>query len=386
MPASGDETGEEEPAAPETELVMHAWEGCPGNTGGTAYYGSISYMESVGMKTCPVCGFTALSLGRVASASTSIDNGFEYHYEAVAREAEAYSEAVARAAGPKQQVKEDAGSLFDELVEALKQAADERIDAQPPGRYGAIAFVANVGSTSAAGPFGSGFVSSSASLGPRAAISSATLVEEASDEGRTVLNSLLDGVRAQGGVGVGAAIVVLDAWSNLLTAYTDGLDALIRGVESGLNAIPLASVTGLGTWASGKLKSAVDDAGLQPAELKALKPVLVNSAHVAAKDDGRLGQGLMAVKQRVVAHPLYSTDLFSALLTDAERQAIAQVQGLGDTVQIASIELLGPDGPSIPVEIPLPDQVKQYGVSTIQAFFDRVRSLYVETTGVRVWE
>ena len=385
-PPSEDEAGESEPAEPETEMIMHAWEGCPGNTAGTAYYGSISYMESVGMKMCPVCEFKALSLGRVASASTSIDNGFEYHYEAVAREAEAYGEAISRATGPKQQVKEGAGGLFDELVEALKQAVDERIQAQPPGRYGAIAFVANVGVTSAAGPFGSGFVATSASLGPRAAIASATLIEEDSDEGRTVLNSLLDGVRAQGGIGVGAVGVVLDAWSNMLTAYADGLDALTSGVESGLNAIPLASVTGLGSWASGKLKEAVDGAGLQPAELKALKPVLVNSAHVAAKDDGRLGQALVAAKQRVVAHPLYSTDLFSALLTDAERQAIAQVQGLGDTVQIASIELLGPDGPSIPVEIPLPEQVKQYGVSTLQAFFDRVRALYVETTGVRIWE
>jgi len=55
-------------------------------------------------------------------------------------------------------------------------------------------------------------------------------------------------------------------------------------------------------------------------------------------------------------------------------------------VQIASIELLGEGGPSIPITIPLPDAVKAQGIGAVQGLFDQLRSFYVETAGVRVWE
>ena len=80
------------------------------------------------------------------------------------------------------------------------------------------------------------------------------------------------------------------------------------------------------------------------------------------------------------------TDLFTSLLSDAERSAIDQVEGLGDSIEIASIELLGDDGPSIPITIPLPEEAKRYGIGMIQDMFDRIRSLYAQTTGVRAWE
>ena len=134
------------------------------------------------------------------------------------------------------------------------------------------------------------------------------------------------------------------------------------------------------------MRGIMKDVGLEPAKLEALKPVLVNSAHVAEKDDGKVGSGLVAVKQQVLAHPLYSTDLFSALLTDAEKTAVSQVEGLGDSIEIASIELVGEDGPSIPITIPLPDEAKQFGIATIQGIFDRIRSYHAETAEVREWE
>ena len=369
-------------AADDTQVmpVMHVWAGCPGATGPVVTYNSIAYMESANLPTCPVCGFTPASMGKVAAASTSIDNGFEYHYEAVAKAAFDYQIARERADGPKAEVKSETESLFGKLVEAFKESVDKRIEVSPPGRYGALAFVANVGSVPVAGGFASGFVSSGGSIGPRAAISASTLVD------RTVLNSALDGLRENGGVAVGALGIVLDAWSGALSAYSNGIGSVTGGVEAGLNALPLVGASGLGTWAADKLRGALDDVGLQPAKLEALKPVLVNSSHVAAKDDGRLGSGLVSIKQQVLAHPLYSTDLFSALLTDAERTVIEQVNGLGDSVEIASIELLGDGGPSIPVTIPVPDEAKQYGIATLQTLFDRIRAYHAETTEVHAWE
>ena len=69
------------PVAVDGELpVMHAWDGCP-EAGLVDYYGSAEEWESGSFETCPACKFTASALGSVASASTSIDNGFEYHYD-----------------------------------------------------------------------------------------------------------------------------------------------------------------------------------------------------------------------------------------------------------------------------------------------------------------
>ena len=366
------------------KLVMHAWPGCP-EAGGALYNGSIQDLDEGDYETCPTCGFTVSSMGKVAAASSSIENGFEYHYEAVADEAAAYQEARNLVDARKSEVKDRVGGLFEKLVDVLREAADKRIDASPPGRYGAVALVVNAGSTSSAGGFASGFAASG-TLGPRAAVSAATLVDEGSDEGRTAINSALDGLREDGGVAVGAAGIVLDAWSWLLVAYSDGQDAVTGAVKQGLNALPLVGAGGLGTWASDKLKSAIEGVGLQPAKVGALKPALVNSQHVAAKGEGRFASGYLSVKQLVVNHPLMSTDLFSALLTDAERVAVSKVEGLGDSVEIASIELAGDGGPSVPIVIPIPEAAKSQGVSAIQGAFDSVRSFYVETSGVRVWE
>ena len=379
-----------DPVYPITEaesgaLVMHAWPGCP-EAAASLERGSIAQMEAGDFETCPVCGFTAASMGKVAAASTSIENGFEYHYEAVADEAVVYQRARHDADLPKSQVEEQVGGLFGKLAEAARETVGKRIEPKPPGRYGAIALVVNAGSTPAAGGFSSSFVWSGGSLGPRAAVAASTLVDEGSDEGRTVVNSLLDGLREDGGMAVGAAGMVLNAWSWMLKAYSDGQEALLDGIERGLDVLPLASASGLGTWASGKLSDASEQVGLQPAEIGALKPLLVNSAHVAAKDEGSFGSGYLSVKQHVVAHPMMSTDLFSAVLTDAERTALAQVDELGDSVEIASIELFGDGGPSIPVTVPIPKEVRDWASGSIVELFGRIRSYYVDTTGVRVWE
>ncbi len=363
--------------------VMHAWPGCPEAAGSVAL-GSIQEMETGDFETCPTCGFTAASMGKVAAASTSINNGFEYHYEAVADEAAVYQEARHRADVPKSEVKNRVSDLLGTLADVLKEAAGKRIDASPPGRYGAIAFVVNAGSISSAGRFASGFVTGG-TLGPRAAVSAATLVDEGSDEGRTALNSMLDGLREGGGAAIGAASIVLDAWSWLLVAYADGQEAVMGAMRQGLNALPLVGASGLGTWASEKLEGVIGDLGLQPAKVGALKPVIVNSAHVAEKGEGSFASGYLSLKQRLVAHPLMSADLFSSVLTDAEQTALDQIEGLGDSIEIASIEI-GDGGVRVPVTIPLPAAVKNQGTAAVEGLFARVRSFYVETTGVRVWE
>lgn len=366
------------------KAAMHAWDGCPGASGATAR-GSIAQMEAGDFATCPLCEFKASSLGKVAAASAAIDNGFEFHYEAVADEAALYQEARERAQGPKDKVKGAVQGFLERLASLAGSFAGSRLDPQPPGRYGAIAFVVNAGSLAPAGGLGGAFVAGGGSLGPRAAISAATLVEEQSDEGRTVLNSLLDGLRQDGGAAVGAAGLVLDLWSHLLRAYGDAGASLAEGLKGTLDSMPLVGASGLGSWVSGKLKDSVRALGLQPAKLGAKKAVLVNSAYVAQRGAGGFASGFIGFKSRVVAAASGADDLFSAVMNDAEREALAHVQALGATIDIASIELLGPDGPSLHLTLPVPKAVREQSASAIQQLFDRLRGFRGSSSAAGVW-
>lgn len=363
--------------------VMHAWAGCPKATNVTGF-GSIEHMETGSFEKCEACEFAASSMGKVAAASTSIENGFEYHYEAVADAADDYVAARAKLDPVTSEVKNLTGSLFDQLKDALGEVANMRINARPPGSLGVVVLVADTGQEAPQSGFESSFVQATGTLGVRAAVSSATLVAEPAGEGGNVISSLLDGLANQGGVAVGAAGIVLDCWSGILGAYANGQQALSDTVESALNALPLASASGLGTWAAAALSDVIDAVGLTPANMDALKPVLVNSAHITLADDSAFSGRLLSIKQQAVANPLSSNDLFSSVVGAAEQGAIEDIQ-TADPIEIASVELFD-GGPSFTIEIPLPSAVKETAVDVVSDIANQLRALYGQVTGVRVWE
>ena len=367
------------------QTVAHAWPGCP-EVAGAAGAMSIAQMEAEGCPACPACGFTAASMGKVAAASTSIENGFEYHYEAVAQAADDYRKARAELDPLAAEVKGKAGGLLDGCLDVLRRAADMRIDAAPPGRFGAVAFAANANAAAASPGFASGFVREAGELGARAAVSAATLLAEPSDEGKNVVSSLLDGLRERGGAATGALGVVLGCWSGLLGAYLEGQEAVQGAVERAVDALPFASASGLGSWAAGAFEKVAGALGLEPAKLDALKPVLVNSAHAAAADDASFTARFLAVKAQAVAHPLASTDLFSSVVTAAEAAAVEGIAGLDGTIEIASVRLFGDGGPAIPITIALPQAARDAAADFASGVADGVRSVYAQVTGVRAWE
>lgn len=367
------------------QAVVHAWPGCPEAAGATGT-ASIAQMEADDCPACPACGFTAASMGKVAAASTSIENGFEHHYEAVAQAADEYQKARAKLDPLAAEVKGKAGGLLDRCLDVLRRAGGMRIDAAPPGRFGAVAFAVNTNAAAASTGFANGYVSEAGALGARAAVSAATLVAEPSDEGRNVVSSLLDGLRGEGGAATGALGVVLDCWSGLLGAYLEGQGAVQGAIERAVDALPFASASGLGSWAAGAFGKAAEALGLEPAKLDALKPVLVNTAHVASADDASFSARFLAVKAQAVAHPLASTDLFSSVVTAAEAAAVEGVAGLDGTVEIASVRLFGDDGPAIPITIALPQAAKDAAADFASGVADGVRSVYAQVTGVRTWE
>lgn len=365
--------------------AMHACPGCP-KAGNVVFYGSIKDMEEGDYGKCPICGFSAASMGKVAAASTSIPNGFEYHYEEFVRAAEDYERARLELDPLRDQVKDDVNELFSQLKELLKKVGGTRIDPAPPGRSGAVALVANVGSLPAPFGFENGFIAERGELGPRVAISAATLLDEESDEGANALSSVLDGFKDEGGALVGAAGLVLSCWSGALDVYRGGQESCVQAVRDALDALPLASASGLGSWAAKALEEAVAAAGLQPAKTEALKPVLVNSGHVAAAGEDSFSSGYLEVKRQVIARPFMSGNLFGSLLSNIEESAFEGLDLFGEDIEIASIELFGEEGPSIPLKIPLPPAVRGATKSAMDELFARIRSLYAEASGAVLWE
>ena len=372
-------------ATEDGQLMMHAFYGCPG-AAGAFRTGSIAELEWGGFTICPSCGFQVQSMGHIAAATTSTDSGFEHYYVEVAEQAERYAAAKAEQYPASQQVKSAVSALLDECRALCEQAADCRIDAKPPGSYGAIALVVDTTRTTASTGFDSSFVSSSGTLGARAAVSGATLIEEASSEGRSVLSSLLDGLEDDAGIAAGAAGIVLDVWSALLFAYAKGQDAVDDAIEGVIGLIPFASASGLGTWASKCFRSLMEELGLQPAELDALKPVTVSTEAIALEGSGGFATRFLVVQRSALAISSGGTELFSSVVSDIERKALNDLGVKNGKVELVTIEPLGSGGPSIPITITLPSSVVNAGSSLVERARAALRKLPSNATKGKSWK
>lgn len=372
-------------------LTMHAYSGCP-SCGGVTGYGSLEQLEA-GLEDgsyviCEDCDFRASSLGKVASATSSVETGFEYHYDIVADAAEDYEAARDELDPLKSSVKSTVSELFDQLKEAISSATDKRIEATPPGSNGVVVVVANVGESAPSTNFESSFVQATGNLGVRVAISAATLVEDPSGEGDSVISSLLDGLADESGVAgavVDGADIVLECWSALLAVYSNGQEAIIDAVEEGLNSLPLISESGLGTWAADELEELVSDLGLEPADLDALKPALVNSAHVLAASDGDFAAQLLQIKQAVIESPDSSDGGLGSLVDALEGVAIDEVSDLTDSIEIATFELYD-GGPSCSIEIALPQAVQDAATDVVSQAFEQIGEVVAGFVEGDTWE
>lgn len=359
--------------------VMHAWEGCPG-LGLTDRYASVRTLEGGGFAECPECHFSASSIGNVAAASTSIENGFEYHYAAVAQAAEDYRDAVREAEPLTGAVKEEAKGLLDKALEALRGAASFRIKAQPPGGAGCIA-LAVCSAGSATGAFESAFVNVPGTLGTRAAVSGATLIAD-EGEGASVVGDLLDRVRGDGSGAVGAAALALDCWAALLNAYEEGQEALMAGVEGALGQLPLAGAAGLGTWAADTLREGLRTVGLDPVKTAPLKPVLANTGAVARADGSAFSVRYLSVKNQALAAPASAADSFSALAARIEREAFDRLDS--GEISLATVEF--PWGGDVPLTITLPPSIKNGAHGLVEQGVDAVRATLGRLGAEIAWE
>ncbi len=123
-------------------LTLHFSSSCPGVAGAQGPLIALASIEEGSARECPVCKFGVGDVGKTPAASTSIDNGFEYHLRAYTLALDEYVAArqreldeQARAQGEAEQ----AGSAFEQAISALSGKTSAH--RPPPGRNGCIALV-----------------------------------------------------------------------------------------------------------------------------------------------------------------------------------------------------------------------------------------------------
>ena len=327
--------------------TIHYGVDCPGATGAAGPVISLSAADGGQARTCAVCHFGTSDMGKTPAASTSIDNGYEYHLREYTLALNEYVDCRNRELELEQKAQTQAEEAGDSFEEALSALSSKRPRIAPPGRFGCVAAV-TCGEIEAPDALGTSFAASP-SLGSRAAVSASALAKDPATRENNVLSQFFSTVEErssdQGPMGLVGS--VMDLWGSLLVSYGDmasGLNSAFDGLTSKLDGMGLGPV---GSWLKGRLTDAVRALGLEPVDLSLRKPVLVDSAKVIEKADI---PAVAQVQKAVRSIPLSSTDpraLMQALGYQVG-EYIAQQE-----FTIAEIPL--PGGGSIPLTIRLRD-------------------------------
>lgn len=263
--------------------TLHADVSCPGAEGPAAGTASLSELDSSFVRTCDACQMDATDLGRVASASTSVDNGFEHHWRRLVEASQAYeraAEELVEAEGTLRDVADEGADAFDD---ALSSLSVPRPKLCPPGAWGCVAVVARGSGTTTPEELASTYVDS-ARLPAGAAVSAATLAPDDDAQGNDSLSRLFETMSSRlgaGGAGVLGSIGRL--WGGLLVGYgaaADGLSSAADQAVSALEGVPGGSAA---SWLRDRVRDVIRAAGFEPADLRLRKPVLTNTQNVLDK-------------------------------------------------------------------------------------------------------
>lgn len=326
------------------KTYLHYGTSCPNYKKGTPS-GLASVAAYDGQGKCNRCHFGVSSLGAVAAPSTSIENGFEYHFDRFKDALEDYVECRNKELELMRQTEDEAdraGNAFDEAIKAL---SGERPRIAPPGRNGVVALAVS-GAISSPDELNSSF-NTTVRLGDRGAISAAVLAPDDATAQNNVLSRFFSTLEERSGGVAGVLDGVMDVWGRLLVGYGDIqdsadelMDEMIDGLGGGSGA--LGSIA---SWLGDTVSASVAALGLEPCDLRLRKPVLTDTANVI-KSPGSDITGLSKVQDKLRSIPLGVTDP-KALCEALEYQVERTISGTVFT--LAEIPL--PGGGSIPLTV-----------------------------------
>lgn len=326
------------------KTYLHYGTSCPNYKKGTPG-GLASVAAYDGQDKCNRCHFGVSSLGAVAAPSTSIENGFEYHFDRFKDALEDYVECRNKELELMRQTEDEAdraGNAFDEAIKAL---SGERPRIAPPGRNGVVALAVS-GAISSPDELNSSF-NTTVRLGDRGAISAAVLAPDDATAQNNVLSRFFSTLEERSGGVVGVLDGVMDVWGRLLVGYGDIqgsadelMDEMIDDLGGGSGAL-----SSIASWLGDTVSASVAALGLEPCDLRLRKPVLTDTANVI-KSPGSDITGLSNAQDKLRSIPLGVTDP-KALCEALEYQVERTISGTVFT--LAEIPL--PGGGSIPLTV-----------------------------------
>ena len=326
------------------KTYLHYGTSCPNYKKGTPG-GLASVAAYDGQDKCNRCHFGVSSLGAVAAPSTSIENGFEYHFDRFKDALEDYVECRNKELELMRQTEDEAdraGNAFDEAIKAL---SGERPRIAPPGRNGVVAFAVS-GAISSPDELSSSF-NAAVRLGERGAISAAVLAPDDATAQNNVLSRFFSTLEERSGCVAGVLDGVMDVWGRLLVGYGDiqgSADELMGEMIDGLGG-GSGALGSIASWLGDTVSASVAALGLEPCDLRLRKPVLTDTANVI-KSPGSDITGLSKVQDKLRSIPLGVTDP-KALCEALEYQVERTISGTVFT--LAEIPL--PGGGSIPLTV-----------------------------------
>lgn len=259
--------------------TLHSSLDCPGATGGPSGSASLAQLDAGAVSRCPQCQMDVGDLGRVASASTSIENGFEHHWRLIVEASEDYEAARDDLAAAEARTRELAEEGELEFERALEQLTTGRPTLRPPGAWGCVAVVARPEGTVVPTELTASFLSS-AELPAGAAVSAATLAPDESTAENNVLASFFDSLSASDSVLGGALDGVMELWGSLLVGYGSAHGRVAEVGEGFLDRLDGVMGGSVGAWLRDQLGGVMRDLGLEPVDMRLRKPVLTNSRDV----------------------------------------------------------------------------------------------------------
>ena len=326
------------------KTYLHYGTSCPNYKKGTPG-GLASASAYDGREKCSKCHFGVSSLGAVAAPSTSIENGFEYHFDKFKDAMEDYIECRNKEIELERRTEDEAdraGNAFDQAIKAL---SGERPRIAPPGRNGVVALAVS-GDMTSPDQLNSSF-NTAVGLGSRGAISAAVLAPDDATAQNNVLSRFFSTLEERSGGVAGALDGVMAVWGRLLVGYGDiqgSADELVGEMIDGLGGSS-GALGSIASWLGDTVSASVAALGLEPCDLRLRKPVLTDSANVI-KSPGSDITGLSKVQDKLRSIPLGVTDP-KALCEALDYQVERTISGAVFT--LAEIPL--PGGGSIPLTI-----------------------------------
>lgn len=326
------------------KAYLHYGTTCPNYKKGTPS-GFASVADYDGQDKCSKCHFGVLSLGAVAAPSTSIENGFEYHFDKFKDALEDYVDCRNKELELERQTEDEADRAGNAFDTAIKELSGERPRIAPPGRNGVVAFAVS-GDITSPDQLNSSF-NTAVELGSRGAISAAVLAPDEATAQNNVLSRFFSTLKERSGGVAGVLDGVMHVWGRLLVGYGDIqgsadelMDEMIKGLGGGNGA--LGSIA---SWLGDTVSASVAALGLEPCDLRLRKPVLTDTANVI-KSPGSDITALSNAQDELRSIPLGVTDP-KALCEALEYQVERTISGT--TFTLAEIPL--PGGGSIPLTV-----------------------------------